>query len=978
MNEVDEDLTDQVLNRIKRRKKRSKLSDDESADEDDLDAVSDEEDTEDIDDEEDSYDEAEEGEIVNKSHEEISAKILPDDERENGDGQVSYYSNKIFCNLDDYLFYQESENQENKSAKSQSSKVSKKSETEDKRNPQYIPRKGPFYEHDDRLNEVKSVTKTQEPVKTSENDEIDSEKSKSKKRLMASMKLRSDEMIEDDLDVDQLSSKSVSKEKIHDISLQSVEPLEKDAHIAKIDVKSPRELKKKPLWDSKDRWSHDKYIVDDQKPKSRDELISIYGYDIRNENEAPKLQRRSRYGKGPQKYSRRSEDESAYAKKALRKVIRPARNSLSEDYDSPSVVKKDQVFNNRHLPREHKASSKENVSSPANSKLTNLSETSNRIQENRVFVNKQSGPAPKLNKHDKPRSRSDQVKENFKSNENVELRRENHINVNDQDTNERSKELFTNEDFPELVSSAKAQTPVDKNNKGIIYYQNSPASSKSTSDSKNNKDTQILNSTVELKESNQNSDRPNHSLPIVKSQLYENSRFSRSRNHVPNNEHNTSWNSRLVASSKQSQISSNHHLKKHPSSVNAGKDEIPLNDINESNSNDSRPKRYSSIRQQQQRSVTVPSNSSNTTQSSTFTSTGVLVSQTTAAVAVPAQAPPQYITLNAEATASNNIITPEISAKNAYYEPASVSTNEIPHGQTTSLLPNAASHHHNYTTINGPSSAAPATGTAFIPTAAPLMAYYDPNAASGQAAGSTTTGLQPPIGLTQAYFTTDQAGTAQPATNYYLTTADHLTAVAYHPAYLPTNYPQQITPHHAHQSHVANRYLNTTPANAPSAESNRYLQTTPSTQNSTPLLVAGQAYQPTIQATFPSGYPQFPPPQTGATPAIGTSSPLPAGYPNVPMGSASTNASVASSQQTTPSGYPELYRGGITYYDIQSQQQAMQRQLQQSVTQQQQPRRKHHPGTNEGDHVENADVAADLSGKNAKHSTSKNEISVSN
>ena len=178
--------------------------------------------------------------------------------------------------------------------------------------------------------------------------------------------------------------------------------------------------------------------------------------------------------------------------------------------------------------------------------------------------------------------------------------------------------------------------------------------------------------------------------------------------------------------------------------------------------------------------------------------------------------------------------------------------------------------------------------------------------------------------------------------------------------------------HHTHQSHVTNSYLNTTPANVPSAESNRYLQTAPSTQNAAPILVPNQTYQPPLQTAFPSGYPQFPPAQPANTSALGTSSPLPAGYPNVPIGnSSSTGASVPSAQQT-PSGYPELYRGGITYYDIHSQQQAMQRhQLHHNISHQQIRRGKG------GDNPDSVDVGGgDVTG--SKHPAAKNEISVSN
>uniref|UniRef100_A0A3Q3KG89 Protein CASC3 n=1 Tax=Monopterus albus TaxID=43700 RepID=A0A3Q3KG89_MONAL len=52
------------------------------------------------------------------------------------------------------------------------------------------------------------------------------------------------------------------------------------------------------LWKDEGRWEHDKFREDEQAPKSREELIAIYGYDIRNgggHGDRPYRQRRPRY-----------------------------------------------------------------------------------------------------------------------------------------------------------------------------------------------------------------------------------------------------------------------------------------------------------------------------------------------------------------------------------------------------------------------------------------------------------------------------------------------------------------------------------------------------------------------------------------------------------------------------------------------------------------------------------------------------------
>ncbi|XP_076655665.1 CASC3 exon junction complex subunit isoform X1 [Halictus rubicundus] len=112
---------------------------------------------------------------------------------------------------------------------------------EDRRNPQYIPKRGTFYEHDDRT--ADEVPET--------NPESQSE----------------------------------------------------------------RETKEKKVWkDKEDRWDHDRYNDEEQAPKSHEELIAVYGYDIRNEEGPPRARRRRRYGRGPNKYTRNWEDEDAYGK----------------------------------------------------------------------------------------------------------------------------------------------------------------------------------------------------------------------------------------------------------------------------------------------------------------------------------------------------------------------------------------------------------------------------------------------------------------------------------------------------------------------------------------------------------------------------------------------------------------------------------------------------------------------------------------
>lgn len=117
---------------------------------------------------------------------------------------------------------------------------------EDRSNPQYIPKKGTFYEHDDR------TTEGPEGVGVKEGDQAEDE---------------------------------VDEEAKTQIKTDSVERPEKV-------VAKPFKGKTAVA----DRWSHDRFDESEQAPKSRSELVSAYGYDIRNEDGPPKARRRRRYG----------------------------------------------------------------------------------------------------------------------------------------------------------------------------------------------------------------------------------------------------------------------------------------------------------------------------------------------------------------------------------------------------------------------------------------------------------------------------------------------------------------------------------------------------------------------------------------------------------------------------------------------------------------------------------------------------------
>ncbi|XP_017848085.1 bromodomain-containing protein DDB_G0280777 [Drosophila busckii] len=155
---------------------------------------------------------------------------------------------------------------------------------EDRSNPQYIPKRGTFYEHDDRTAEEGGAG----PEAGTESSQINVE-----------------------------PNGGDAPNGVLNIGAATVGQSPTISHASKT-------MKKWQAASGGDRWSHDRFEANEQAPKSRAELLQTYGYDIRNEDAAPRARRRRRYGRGPSKYSRNWEDEQAYLK-ASNKERKPPR-----------------------------------------------------------------------------------------------------------------------------------------------------------------------------------------------------------------------------------------------------------------------------------------------------------------------------------------------------------------------------------------------------------------------------------------------------------------------------------------------------------------------------------------------------------------------------------------------------------------------------------------------------------------------------
>ncbi|KPL98744.1 hypothetical protein QR98_0003750 [Sarcoptes scabiei] len=910
---------------------------------------------------------------------------------------------------------------------SQISKASLKTKAIDsskaKRNPQYIPRKSTYFEHDDRGGE-QSLDDAEQSKNESmvDEDENNNEKNRVVKNRLS--KLCSDEMIDEEKSSESYRS---NEKRLNGLNFRADE-IQKDSTLK-------FEAKKKSKFDIGDKWHHDKFNLSDQKPKSREELINIYGYDIRTEDEAPRLIRRSKYGKGPQKYSRRSDDENAYIKRVSKRVVKnrsnqtnSSRSMKSNSQDGASQVKsKFEAPKFDHNQSEARRSRSNENDRPRNSRdvsykaLRNNENNNTRLYENdRVFINK-SGQSHKHdgnNKHSlhqhhyhsegKHLSKSIALnsRDSAKNNSLTETYKITSLNIEHKKSKESGNDdsLFTKEDFPALTSS-ESRTISNKSNVSgsntkdddtkenleqsklksscTYYYQN-----KSTNTIVNNTNLSTKRATntkidekdfVEQKKSYREVHHIDNDIEIRI--IYDDDLSNRNKNNCDNHHgKNRGTDHRVLTSSNNFNKSSktfvsnrikndvNHHQ---PNTNDSGE-----------NINEDAPttiKRYSSLRHQQQpnrkiSSVSGPQSQENSSEGSFEVneaaettliehkdSTNVSVIEPTNGSIQSNENPnidsnldPEYVQLNenTEDVTVEPTQTPlnehdtSVSEKNiSYYDPHAGTTaanmmngpQEISNHQAIQN-PNLVTisghshhiHHHNFNPLNSAQGANPPTAasapaapiSAYI-SAPPnaIMGYYGPSSSTGQPAAGTAAGpgIGPTIGLQHAYYAPDQS-----TANYYLASDLGI----YQTAYLPSNFSQALA---SHQSHLANQYLNTTSSNSGTTpESNRYLQTTPPNRASTSLLMAGnltgQSFTTSIPTAFPSGYPQFPPqPQTGS-PSI------PVNYSNMQLNS--NDSSTGSNTPSTQSGYPELCRGGITYYDVTSQQQAMQRIQQQNLNSQ--------------------------------------------
>lgn len=309
-----------------------------------------------------------------------------DDERESGDGQEEL--------------------------ESEGGTKKKVDHDEDRSNPQYIPKKGTFYEHDDRMAE--------------------------------------------DIDEEEKAENSESM-------LNSTEGLSTTGKVLSTQNQkiTPKTVKKK----EQDCWSHDRFNEYEQAPKSRTELVSAYGYDIRNEDGPPRPRRQRRYGRHQSKYDRNWEDEEAYKKSQAIKPRRPLRpedfpalgSTIKSPKSPPQNQHQDPIIRRSRKPQdENDPQTSSNYRSPVRNIRDQRDQRSQRDDHER-------GPRDQRNQRynndtssNNNNARYVKSKKNINFNHNIEFKNQNRKNINYESSQTKNNNVL-NQQMQSSQSSSHQQ-----------------------------------------------------------------------------------------------------------------------------------------------------------------------------------------------------------------------------------------------------------------------------------------------------------------------------------------------------------------------------------------------------------------------------------------------------------------------------------------------------------------------------------------
>lgn len=253
---------------------------------------------------------------------------------------------------------------------------------------------------------------------------------------------------------------------------------------------TPKQVKKGK---DTDCWSHDRFNEMEQAPKSRTELVSAYGYDIRNEDCAPRPRRPRRYGRHQGKYSRNWEDEEAYKKTQATQAKLPSRRPLQPE-DFPALGSNKMTNKPRERVRRSSRPQDENdpmLSSNYRSPVRNRDQRPREDRGSRELRGQRYNNDTSNNNNN---SRNVKGKKNINFNHNIEFKNQNRKNINYESTQPKNNNVLNQQMQSSTSSSQHGQSSQGGNQQQQQRYNNeTPVSSMSFTNSKMNNTTNNSN-----------------------------------------------------------------------------------------------------------------------------------------------------------------------------------------------------------------------------------------------------------------------------------------------------------------------------------------------------------------------------------------------------------------------------------------------------------------------------------------------------
>ena len=772
---------------------------------------------------------------------------------------------------------------------------------EDKRNPQYIPKRGPFYEHDDRA------------MAEGEGEVVEGE-----------------------------------------VAEETEETPPKATVTAKKQPVEAETAKKKPkrkVWTDGDRWGHDMFHELDQAPKSRDELVNIYGYDIRNEDNAPKARRRRHYGRGPNVYTRKWDDENAYGKarspppterrEKKERTERTDRNSrsvrsvpkneindrLSKERSGSESINRDErkeydrrdSFERKDFDRRDSYDRKERPERREKDRKDKHRghDKSERIGDRPLRSEKIIESNHKKERFRSDRPHNDNRNQRFDYEENIDRRddrrddkRESFDRREDRrDDRREDRRPFSKDDFPELPNNdlrKKLTGSQDVRKSGQRFNDNDVMNEYKTEPMK------IIDA-IEHRAGPHGEPIPAN---LMRTLTFENSKYSQRRSSGNYEyEDDRTGNGRARSKKIVDSDSSARPIKKNTNNINYqnyGHERKDANDNYRNNRNAVRSERTERGFQSEESNRTVERYYEDDYRNQRDRESNY-IDQNIALQKIPIEDKSQMM------NRSNESEQTRPKRYSSLRQQQRVIPESIPNIPTNTQMPPTSDNHsmsaHQYYESHTIQTTPYFTETTSGRPGPTYHAYMSPTTTDAGPQSHPSTYIQPqmPQQLPQRYITQPNAPPAAGDTTRYMPTA------------VPPNVVTAPVPTPPMPQPMAQPMPQSMPQSMPQPMPQPMPQTMPQTMPQPmpqtmpqpgsvpppppqPVMPAGPAPGPAYIPSFPSGYPQFPP----APPPTH----VPPGYPpHVPT------------QQASPHQMAELYRGGVTYYDPQSQQQNVARQV---------------------------------------------------